>query len=412
MREAVAELADKVVEQVNEAHPGTLDRATACVDYIEGLLESADGRLVAQATLDGIHGHVDQALQTVPKLAANPSAHGAMLDQAVESAIQSAAALAPASAGFVEAAQKIGRRSGGFQRKLRKLEGDAEAMGAELRELEEKAGSGLEELTTEQRSRREELKAELDQLQTAINAEEQRVETLATNFEQRFTTEEAARKTTFDELVDELKERSDASAEQIAAEAEASQKALVERGQISLAEVEEVRDKVTELYGLIADTATAGAFRDEAKDERKAADHWRRITVGFGSAAVVFAVAAVVLAAAVELSPAVIIAKVTATVACGAIAAYAGKQSAHHRARGDQVKDLELELVTAEGFLHGLGEAEQRELRKAYFERAFRGREVGATGKPTPEEAAAFGLTPELLTALMALLKAAQTPGR
>ena len=412
LREAVAGLPAELVEQVNDAHPGTLDRTQACIDYVDGLLQGADGRLVAQASLDGIHGHVDQALQAVANLASNPSTYAANLDQAIESAIQAAAPLGPASAGFVEAAQKLGRRSGGFQRKLRRLEGEAEAMGAELRELEEKAGSGLEELTSEQQARREELTTALDNLKSEITAEQRRIQALATAFEERFTTEEAARKETFGELVDDLTERSNKTAEALAADAAASQKALVERGEASLAEVEDVRDKVKELYGLITDTATAGAFHDEARDEREAANHWRRVTIGFGTVAIVIAIVAVVLAAVAELSPTVVIAKVTATVACGAIAAYAGKQSGHHRARGDQAKDLELELVTAEGFLHGLGDDEQRELRKAYFERAFRGRQISPAAKASPDEAAAFGMTPELLSALMAMLKAAQSGER
>lgn len=407
-REALVDLPDDVVAQVDEAHPGTLDRAAAAVDYIEGLLESADGRLVAQATLDGIHGHVDQGLQAVPNLGGNASASGASLDQAVESAIQAAAALAPASAGFTEAAQKIGRRSGGFQRKLRRLEGEAEAMGGELRELEEKVGSGLQELTDEQQRRREELIAALDAVKANIEAEQQRVETLATGFEERFTTEETARKESFDELVGELRQRCEETAEKLATYADAAQKSLAERGQASVTEIEEVRDKVKDLYGLITDTATAGAFHDEAKNERKTADRWRRVTVGFATAAVLVAVAAVGLAATIDLSPAVIVAKLTATLALGAIAAYAGKQSAHHRTRGDQAKDLELELVTAEGFLHDLEPDEARGLRKGYFERAWRGRDGAVAAKPTIEEAATFGLTPELLNALAAMLKAAQ----
>lgn len=99
---------DDAQEAVEGAHPGTLDRAATFVDYMEGLLESADGRLVTQSTLDGIHGHADQALTALGNLSANASAHGAALDQAVESAINAAAPLAPASAGFAEAAQKIG----------------------------------------------------------------------------------------------------------------------------------------------------------------------------------------------------------------------------------------------------------------------------------------------------------------
>jgi hypothetical protein len=50
------------------------------------------------------------------------------------------------------------------------------------------------------------------------------------------------------------------------------------------------------------------------------------------------------------------------------------------------VKDLELGLVTAEGFLHD--------------------------GQESTEEAAAFGPTPELLTAPMALVQAAPTSNR
>lgn len=95
LREAVVDLPPEFVEQVEEAHPGTLD---------------------------GIHGHVDQALQAVSNLTTNPTTYAANLEQAVESAIQAAATLASASAGFVKGAQEIGRRSGGFPRWGRRVE--------------------------------------------------------------------------------------------------------------------------------------------------------------------------------------------------------------------------------------------------------------------------------------------------
>ena len=408
LRDAFEQLSDETIRQLDEAHPDTHERAIAAIDHIEGLLESADPRLVPQGTLDAIHGHCDQALQAISNIATDPQASGANLDQAIEAIVNAAPALAAASAGFTRAAQKIGRRSGGFHRKLRRLEGDAESIGAELRDLEAKTGSDLNELSADQQQRRQELTRQLEELRTAIEAERQRTGSLANDFEQRFTRDEGAREATFGQLVEELKGQSAKTASDLEEQAENARQALADRGERSLAEVETIREKVSELWSIITDTATAGAFHDEAEQERETADRWRNTAVGFGIGALVIAVIAVILAATTELSPAVILAKIAATTTCGAIAIYAGGQSAHHRRRGDQAKDLELELVTADGFLNDLDESEQRGLRKDYFARAFRGRENGAAA--TAAELTSFGLTPELISLLVAVFKAGQQP--
>src|SRR4051794_4250891 len=140
LREALAEIPDAVIRDAEaNGHEGVLGRTSAMLDYLEGLLAGADARLVTQAALDGIHGHVDQALTAVQNLANDPATYSANLDQAVENALDHAAPLVAATAGFAESVQKLGRRSGGLHRRLRRLEGEAEAMENELRDLEDPA---------------------------------------------------------------------------------------------------------------------------------------------------------------------------------------------------------------------------------------------------------------------------------
>ncbi len=56
-------------------------------------------------------------------------------------------------------------------------------------------------------------------------------------------------------------------------------------------------EEVVKLHGVIADTSTTGAFREEAKTQKTAADEWRVVAVWFGILAAVLAVGAIVLAA-------------------------------------------------------------------------------------------------------------------
>jgi hypothetical protein len=399
LQSALKQLTPEVIASAEEAGPSSaVDRTVVMIDYIEGLLATADPRLVTQASLDAVNGPLEQALAAVRNLPNDPATHTATLDQAVENTLQQAAPLASAAASFVKQTQKIGRKLGGaLTVKVKELEGEAEMISEELEQLEARRKSGLEELDSEQEQKRSNLSARLEELHAAIEAEKQRTGSLASTFQEQFSAAQDERRNEFDETIREIKEQSAAEAEQ-----------LKEEGSATLSEAQGVRDKIKELYSVITDTSTAGAFHDEAAKEARAADLWRRVTLGFATAAAVIAVAAVAASAALEVSPTLVLTKVAATIACGVIAAYAARQSRHHRGRADQAKDLELELVAVEGFLHSIDPAEQRELRQTYFDRAFRGRAESHQEAASPKASTEFGLTPDVLAAMSALAKALQ----
>jgi predicted nucleic acid-binding Zn-ribbon protein len=403
LREALDGVPEEAVQAADESgRDGAVERAGAMLDHIDGLLAVAAPELVTQATLDAIHTHVDQALSAVRELPNDPASYSANLDQAVENSLQQAVPLATATAAFAESAQKLGRKSGGFTRTLKKLEGEKEMIAEELAELEARRKSGLEEMTAEQEARRSELTERIDEVKSALEAQQEQVNNLTANYTEQL-----------DEAVRELKDKGAAVNDQLVTDAEEARAGFNERAKGALAEIIGIRDKIGELYTIVTDTVTAGAFHDEAAAEKKEADRWRWIAIGFGTAAAVIAVAAVALAALIDISSELIFAKIAATVAGGVIATYAGKQSAHHRSRADQAKDLELELVACEGFMHSLEDNEQRDLRENYFDRAFQGRGApGAGERPQEVDAGSFGITPEVLSIVTAVVRAMQADSK
>lgn len=387
LQAALDAVPDEIEQAIADAgREGAVERAVAMADYVGGLLEAADPRLVAQAALDTVQGHVDQAIQATANLEPDPAGQSSQLEQAVDSALQAAAPLAAAAAGFAKSTQRMGRRSGALTKRLKRLDGEAEMIAEELAALDTRRQSGLEELATAEAEKRDELQQQLAQVRTELDTERQKLESLGAQQQERFEGSEEERAGRFEELIGQLERRTDEA---------------VQRGEKAAANVED-------LYAVASDSATAGAFADEAASEKRAADSWRWLTVGFGVLAGAIAVGGAVFSTVEPVSVATLSTKFTATIVFLGLAAFAGRQSEKHRDRANGTKDLALELVTFEGAIHGLDEGEQRAIRKQFLERAYRGRSI-VKGSPAPEQSIeALGLTPEILGVLMAVLKAMQ----
>jgi len=201
-----------------------------------------------------------------------------------------------------------------------------------------------------------------------------------------------------------------------AGDPEKTREALSKEAEDILVEVRSRRDEVEKLYGVITDTSTTGAFRDEAKAQKADADTWRKTAIGFGIAAALLAIAAIVLAALYPdraSSTSAIVAKVTATLVAAGIAAYAGRQSGRHREREEEAKRLELELVAFPPFIESLDDTQKREVRKEFAERAFRGQRIEGTQRRLFRKEDSMGVAlPELVAAIVAAVKQAEKSGR
>jgi enamine deaminase RidA (YjgF/YER057c/UK114 family) len=224
----------------------------------------------------------------------------------------------------------------------------------------------------------------VDELAAQVATEKQRLDSLVPTFETTFKEAQDERQAAFDEVQEELKTNAASVVTELKTSFEETVTSLTENSEVVLAEVKARRDEVVKLYGVITNTATTGAFRDEAEDQKRDADRWRRIAVVFGALAAVAAVGAVVLAALspeTATSTSAIVGKITVTLAAAGVAAYAGRQSGRHRRREEEAKRLELELVAFPPFIDSLEPEQQREVRKDFAERAFRGRPADLAGE-------------------------------
>lgn len=75
------------------------------------------------------------------------------------------------------------------------------------------------------------------------------------------------------------------STSQLISGAEEKLNAATVRADEILKDAEGRREQVEQLYGLITDTATSGAFGDEAEEQKQQADNWRRNAIRLGSRA-------------------------------------------------------------------------------------------------------------------------------
>jgi hypothetical protein len=136
------------------------------------------------------------------------------------------------------------------------------------------------------------------------------------------------------------------------------------------------RDEIAQLYRVITNTGTAGAFQAEANEQQAQANLFRWL----GLLCIVIAVGVAGFIAIAEPSLAWnsggFVSKVAIAVALGATATYLVRQSGYHRALERRNRWLELELVALPPFVEDLSEAARETLKQQFVGRAFRGQDV------------------------------------
>lgn len=382
LRSLVDDLPAEQREQADERLELSLDRALTVLDHIEGLLDAVDPQLVTQGALDHMVAPLDRAADAIGTLAADPESVVAF-DGAIEDALSAAQPVAA----VLRLPSKIGeaaRKSFGAE-----LRGKAKDVGDQLEALRTR----LDALADEQRrlaqegqqandERRAELQAEFDRIQGAINTEQQRLDQLVPTFEQQFSQAQDARADEWSSLRKEFEESSNAAKEQLKQAAQETADSLTSQADEVLNEVRGKRDEVVKLYGIIGDTGTAGAFANEADNQKRDADFWRWAAIIGGVLTTLVAAGVVLLAAYSEQgSTASHLAGLAVAAATGGITAYAARQSGHHRDREDESRRLELELTAFGPFTNDLTNPD--EARAAYAERLFKGAERTPSGEPT-----------------------------
>jgi len=407
LRSASGALDKDAKRAVDEQHQGVVDRIPKVLDFVEGALATADPALATEASLAGIDSHLGQAADTITQLPSDP-AQALALDQQLEAAIGAAVPLLLATPLLVDRAEHASEAfDTALSGSVKQLKADATQLAAELDALEQRRLGADEAITEDDEARRQALLEQAEALKSAVATEQQRLDQLVPTFEQQFSEAQDARQVTFEETRASLEASAESVRNGLTQQTDETKRALSDEANAVLAEVKARRDEVNDLYRVVTDSSTAGAFNEEAATQKTAADKWRQVAIGFGIAAAVIALGSIVWAAVSPngvSSAGAIVAKVTATLTAAAIAAYAGRQSGRHREREEGAKRLELQLVAIGPFIRELGEDEQRDVRKAFVERAFTGQgpPEGNHGGIFHRSQDGFGLTQEMVNLIVA----------
>lgn len=173
---------------------------------------------------------------------------------------------------------------------------------------------------------------------------------------------------------------------------------LVARAEEHHRQLELYQSQAAQLVGAVAVTGLAGGFKNYAEHQRSAADRWRLVSVGCAGLAAAAAALALAIGWDEPLAWNGLLSKAIVIALLGAIAAYAGRESAAHRQREITARHLELELTAIDPYLASLDDARRAAVKEQMALRIF-GRPAVAPANPEPAPA----LTPELRERLQAL---------
>lgn len=382
LRSLLENLQDEQRDQAEEHAEDALNRAPSVIDRIEGFIEAADPQLVPANALGQLEDPATRAVGALEALATDPSQIEAF-DGAIEDLLAGSQLLASTIRLPAEISDAALENFGAELRtRAQDLKAQTDAINTRLQELSTEQQRLEEEGTEAFSQRRSELQGEFDRIAEAVKTEQGRLDQLVPQFEKQFTDSQASWSDEWQQLKKELEEKVTAAQDQLEGKASEVASAVSAQADEVLVDVRKVRDEVVDLYRVIGDTGTAGAFADEADDQKKAADRWRRVAVAGAVLTIFLAVGAVVFSAVDgEGSVTSHLASLVVAAAAGGLTAYAARQSGHHRDREDETRRLQLELTAFGPFTNDL--QNPSEARAEYAKRLFKGGERQSSGEAT-----------------------------
>ncbi len=237
-------------------------------------------------------------------------------------------------------------------------------------------------------------------LEGTIESRRQTVEQLVADMNDRFAHEQKARAEEArlqaheaakrrDDALSEFERSADARLVELDRAFDGKREALDEESAQILTSLREQETTARELVDLVATSSTAGAYGNEAGEQRSVADRLRRLALVTFGGAVVLAMLITAWALRYGLDPWLLAAKAGLIVLMVSVAGYLSRQSSHHREREVQARRLYLQLTAFGPFAAPLGEDRGRGARVDFMERVFvgeaeaKGNGNGGNGKPT-----------------------------
>ena len=134
-------------------------------------------------------------------------------------------------------------------------------------------------------------------------------------------------------------------------------------------------EEAQKLVGMLGEVTMTGHYQRNAVEQKKAADLWRRATVGAGIVAVLAAISLLFVGRLYPNDPKwyEYVSHAGVTLAIAGLATFLGEQSVRHRRREEKYRELELELAVIDPYLGSLEDAERRRLKAWLAPRYFVG---------------------------------------
>ena len=216
-----------------------------------------------------------------------------------------------------------------------------------------------------------------NELDSALTTERAGVEQIVPSLQAEFAATQAAREADWQTQRTEFQQAETDALREWKASAERNADAELAKLAAIVADAETKREQIENLYGLITDRATSGAFAKEAEAQQTEANTWRRNALVLGTCSAVIAVGAVVFAALDrDGSTSAHIGAIVVAILLSGLTAYAAKQSGSHRDREVRARRLALELTAFGPFTDQMTDPDNA--RQEYAARLFRGADTTA----------------------------------
>ena len=346
-----------------DEHSAQVERLEHVIAFAAVALERTDPEMVTDQAVNEIQAAALQIANDPTTAATNAVTYGDPLILAI--------LRLPVTAGR-DVEQSVKDAAASFQRstaqRLTSLRGSFAEAKEEVASLREEMDRRSNELAGEIETARLSLQEKLDELQQAIEVQRQALDELSTRHSTAFSEAQEERATTFQGELSTFREELDGLMGSVAKEVE-------ER----VDEIRRMEKESSQLVGAIGLAGTAERYSEEVTEQAKIANRWRLATIGLGLAAVAVGIYAIVVGDQTNQD---LTAKLVVSIILGGLAAYSARQSARHRRREEQARQLQLELTAFGPFIEPLA-PEQREEERVVMARKTFGK---STDSAAPEE--------------------------
>jgi hypothetical protein len=249
------------------------------------------------------------------------------------------------------------RRSAGQQ--MRGLSADFEKVKDEVAAFQ----ADVEQRTGEWGEQKTNLETQLSELNGTIEQQRGRLDEAIERYQGQFSEAQDRRSEEFRQELSELQAWTSEKRGEIERQVEMTAEVTQQRTADLVEKMEAELSKAQGITSFIGSTGTSAGFRDEADAQRRSANWLRFIAILFGLAAAGLAVWAIVHAErSDDPSLTVVLAKTLGSLVFVGIAGYIATQSGHHRAREEQARRRQLDLVALPPFIAALPEDQKEDI--------------------------------------------------